>query len=97
VVRAYEAIHHGRPVQGDEILNINGVVVDKKTNRHHKLLKGGQPVVVPMVTRPDLFVQIDITRDRDSGGQRAVYGRFPVMWLLPAGRLHGGRAKCAWP
>ncbi|WP_051718727.1 S41 family peptidase [Hymenobacter sp. IS2118] len=69
-----QSAYEGYPAQkagllpGDEILNINGVVVDKKTNSDiSKLLKGqANSVVKLMVTRygQPQPVQIDITRDR---------------------------------
>ncbi|SFQ42030.1 S41 family peptidase [Hymenobacter arizonensis] len=69
-----QSAYEGYPAQkagllpGDEILNINGVVVDKKTNSDiSKLLKGqANSVVKLMVTRYGQTqpVQIDITRDR---------------------------------
>jgi carboxyl-terminal processing protease len=69
-----QSTYEGYPAQkagllpGDEILNINGVVVDKKTNSDiSKLLKGqANSVVKLMVTRYGQTqpVQIDITRDR---------------------------------
>ncbi|WP_426058881.1 S41 family peptidase [Hymenobacter sp. B1770] len=69
-----QSAYEGYPAQkagllpGDEILNINGVVVDKKTNSDiSKLLKGqANSIVKLMVTRYGQTqpVQIDITRDR---------------------------------
>lgn len=69
-----QSAYEGYPAQkagllpGDEILDINGVVVDKKSNSDiSKLLKGqANSVVKLMVTRygQDKPVQIDITRDK---------------------------------
>ncbi|WP_046246182.1 S41 family peptidase [Hymenobacter terrenus] len=69
-----QSAYEGYPAQkagllpGDEILDINGVVVDKKTNSDiSKLLKGqANSVVKLMVTRygQDKPVAIDITRDK---------------------------------
>jgi carboxyl-terminal processing protease len=69
-----QSAYEGYPAQkagllpGDEILNINGVVVDKKSNGDiSKLLKGqANSVVKLLVTRygQDKPVQIDITRDK---------------------------------
>ncbi|GAB3314949.1 S41 family peptidase [Hymenobacter humi] len=69
-----QTAYEGYPAQkagllpGDEILDINGVVVDKKSNSDiSKLLKGqANSVVKLLVTRygQDKPVQIDITRDR---------------------------------
>ncbi len=69
-----QSAYEGYPAQkagllpGDEILDINGVVVDKKSNGDiSKLLKGqANSVVKLLVTRygQDKPVQIDITRDK---------------------------------
>jgi carboxyl-terminal processing protease len=69
-----QSAYEGYPAQkagllpGDEILDINGVVVDKKSNSDiSKLLKGqANSVVKLMVTRygQDKPIQIDITRDK---------------------------------
>jgi carboxyl-terminal processing protease len=69
-----QSAYEGYPAQkagllpGDEILDINGVPVDKKSNSDiSKLLKGqANSVVKLMVTRygQDKPVQIDITRDK---------------------------------
>ena len=69
-----QSAYEGYPAQkagllpGDEILDINGVVVDKKSNSDiSKLLKGqANSVVKLLVTRygQDKPVQIDITRDK---------------------------------
>jgi carboxyl-terminal processing protease len=69
-----QSAYEGYPAQkagllpGDEILDINGVVVDKKTNSDiSKLLKGqANSVVKLMVTRygQDKPIEIDITRDK---------------------------------
>ena len=69
-----QSAYEGYPAQkagllpGDEILNINGVVVDKKSNSDiSKLLKGqANSVVKLMVTRygQEKPVEIDITRDK---------------------------------
>ena len=69
-----QSAYEGYPAQkagllpGDEILDINGVVVDKKTNSDiSKLLKGqANSVVKLMVTRygQDKPIAIDITRDK---------------------------------
>ncbi|MDB5267310.1 MAG: peptidase [Hymenobacter sp.] len=69
-----QSAYEGYPAQkagllpGDEILDINGVVVDKKTNSDiSKLLKGqANSMVKLMVTRygQDKPIQIDITRDK---------------------------------
>ena len=69
-----QTAYEGYPAQkagllpGDEILDINGVVVDKKTNSDiSKLLKGqANSVVKLLVTRygQEKPVQIDITRDK---------------------------------
>ena len=69
-----QSAHEGYPAQkagllpGDEILNINGVIVDKKTNSDiSKLLKGqANSVVKLMVTRygQEKPVEINITRDK---------------------------------
>ncbi|MDB5233982.1 MAG: peptidase [Hymenobacter sp.] len=69
-----QSAYEGYPAQkagllpGDEILDINGVVVDKKTNSDiSKLLKGqANSMVKLMVTRygQDKPVEIDITRDK---------------------------------
>ncbi|MBD2768709.1 S41 family peptidase [Hymenobacter sp. BT664] len=69
-----QSAYEGYPAQkagllpGDEILDINGVVVDKKSNGDiSKLLKGqANSVVRLLVTRygQDKPVQIDITRDK---------------------------------
>ncbi|GAB3876408.1 S41 family peptidase [Hymenobacter segetis] len=69
-----QSAYEGYPAQkagllpGDEILDINGVVVDKKSNADiSKLLKGqANSMVKLMVTRygQDKPIQIDITRDK---------------------------------
>ena len=69
-----QSAYEGYPAQkagllpGDEILDINGVVVDKKSNADiSKLLKGqANSMVKLMVTRygQDKPVEIDITRDK---------------------------------
>ncbi len=69
-----QSAYEGYPAQkagllpGDEILNINGVVVDKKSNSDiSKLLKGqAQSVVKLLVTRygQDKPVEVAITRDK---------------------------------
>jgi len=69
-----QSAYEGYPAQkagllpGDEILDINGVIVDKKTNSDiSKLLKGqANSVVKLMVTRygQDKPVEINITRDK---------------------------------
>lgn len=69
-----QSAYEGYPAQkagllpGDEILDINGVVVDKKSNGDiSKLLKGqANSMVKLMVTRygQDKPIQIDITRDK---------------------------------
>jgi carboxyl-terminal processing protease len=69
-----QSAYEGYPAQkagllpGDEILDINGVVVDKKSNSDiSKLLKGqANSMVKLMVTRygQDKPIQIDITRDK---------------------------------
>jgi carboxyl-terminal processing protease len=69
-----QSAYEGYPAQkagllpGDEILDINGVVVDKKSNNDiSKLLKGqANSMVKLMVTRygQDKPIQIDITRDK---------------------------------
>ena len=69
-----QSAYEGYPAQkagllpGDEILDINGVIVDKKTNSDiSKLLKGqANSVVKLMVTRygQEKPVEINITRDR---------------------------------
>ena len=69
-----QSAYEGYPAQkagllpGDEILNINGVIVDKKTNSDiSKLLKGqANSVVKLMVTRygQEKPVEINITRDK---------------------------------
>ncbi|HEX8328538.1 MAG TPA: S41 family peptidase [Hymenobacter sp.] len=69
-----QTAYEGYPAQkagllpGDEILDINGVMVDKKSNSDiSKLLKGqANSIVKLMVTRygQDKPIQIDITRDK---------------------------------
>ena len=69
-----QTAYEGYPAQkagllpGDEILDINGVVVDKKSNSDiSKLLKGqANSIVKLLVTRygQDKPIQIDITRDK---------------------------------
>ena len=79
-----QAAYEGYPAQkagllpGDEILNINGVVVDKKSNSDiSKLLKGqANSVVKLMVTRygQDAPVEINITRDKIQVDNVPYYG-----------------------
>ncbi|MBT9394622.1 S41 family peptidase [Hymenobacter sp. NST-14] len=79
-----QAAYEGYPAQkagllpGDEILNINGVVVDKKSNADiSKLLKGqANSVVKLMVTRygQDAPVEINITRDKIQVDNVPYYG-----------------------
>ncbi len=79
-----QSTYEGYPAQkagllpGDEILDINGVVVDKKTNADiSKLLKGqAQSQVKLMVTRygQDKPVEINITRDKVQVDNVPYYG-----------------------
>ncbi|MFD2783903.1 S41 family peptidase [Hymenobacter rubripertinctus] len=79
-----QAAYEGYPAQkagllpGDEILNINGVIVDKKSNADiSKLLKGqANSVVKLMVTRygQDAPVEINITRDKIQVDNVPYYG-----------------------
>ena len=79
-----QSTYEGYPAQkagllpGDEILDINGVIVDKKNNADiSKLLKGqANSVVKLMVTRygQDKPVQIDITRDKVQVDNVPYYG-----------------------
>ena len=79
-----QAAYEGYPAQkagllpGDEILNINGVVVDKKSNADiSKLLKGqANSVVKLMVTRygQEAPVEINITRDKIQVDNVPYYG-----------------------
>ncbi|SDY91297.1 S41 family peptidase [Hymenobacter psychrophilus] len=79
-----QAAYEGYPAQkagllpGDEILNINGVVVDKKSNADvSKLLKGqANSVVKLLVTRygQEAPVEINITRDKIQVDNVPYYG-----------------------
>ncbi|WP_242434726.1 S41 family peptidase [Hymenobacter amundsenii] len=79
-----QAAYEGYPAQkagllpGDEILNINGVIVDKKSNGDiSKLLKGqANSLVKLLVTRygQDAPVEINITRDKIQVDNVPYYG-----------------------